>query len=85
MAFTDSTSSSVAVRQALYALTALHVSQFNKAMQFRAKAISALLASSQSSWSVKDRLQNIATGLLLTLFEVSIAIFHLWIQTYLLL
>ncbi len=70
MSFVDSSSSSIAVRQALYALTALHLYEFEKAMQFRAKAISALLDPTQSIWSIKDWLQNIAAGLLLSLFEV---------------
>jgi len=77
MSFIDSSSSSVAVRQALYALTALHLYEFDKAMQFKTKAICALLDSSQSRWSIKDRLQNIAAGLLLSLFEVCIAVFNL--------
>jgi hypothetical protein len=73
MSFTDSSSSSVAVRQALYALTALHLYGYAVASKYKGKAIRALdySHSLQTASSMKDRLQHIAADLLLGLFEVS--------------
>jgi hypothetical protein len=72
MSFTDNSSSSVAVRQALYALTALHLYGFEVAMRYKYKAVRALDHAHSLQWTsnTKDRLQHIAAGLLLSLFEV---------------
>lgn len=72
MSFTDSSSSSVAVRQALYALTALDLQGSDVAMLYKQKALQALFHSYslQNICRAKERLQQMATGLLLTLFEV---------------
>jgi hypothetical protein len=72
MSFTDSSSSSVAVRQALYAITALHLYGFDVAVRNKAKAVRALVHSQslQSTWNTKDQLQYLAACLLLSLFNV---------------
>ena len=72
MSFTDSSASSVAVRQALYALTALHVNGPAAAAKYKRKAVRALTFSHslQEFADTKERLQHIAAGLLLGLFEV---------------
>jgi hypothetical protein len=73
MSFTDSSSSSVAVRQALYALTALHLYGYEVGLRYKNKAVGTLarLHSSQATATTKDRLQYIAAGLLLGMFRVS--------------
>ena len=72
MSFTDTSSSSVAVRQALYALTALSLYGYDTALHYQTKAMKALYHaySMQENSSTKDRLQHIAAGLLLAAFEV---------------
>lgn len=71
MSFIDSTPSSVAVQQALYALIALYVyGSTARAMPFKVRAVTALSRSFPSSLNAKDGLQHIAAGLLLSLYEV---------------
>ncbi|KAF2663652.1 hypothetical protein BT63DRAFT_108716 [Microthyrium microscopicum] len=70
MSFTDNSLSSVAVRQALYALTAINLYGFETASIFRRKATQALLDSIETPLSARDQLQHIAAGLLLGLFEM---------------
>ncbi|KAH8665998.1 fungal-specific transcription factor domain-containing protein [Tricladium varicosporioides] len=71
MSFIDSTPSSVAVQQALYALIALYVyGCASRAMPFKVRAITALNQSFQSNVNAKDGLQHIAAGLLLSLYEM---------------
>lgn len=75
MSFTDNYSSSIAVRQALYALTALHLRGRVIATQHKEKALRALASSYSKGYmfSNKEQLQHLAAGLLLTLFEVCTA------------
>ena len=70
MSFADDSPSSAAVRQALYALTALHIHDFQRATKLKAKAIRSLFQSPQAGLDVKDNLQRVAAGLLLSLCEV---------------
>jgi hypothetical protein len=70
MSFIDSSTSSVAVLQALYAVTALLLYGPGKAEQYKARAISALSATFRYNMSIKEGLQRIAAGLLLSLYEV---------------
>jgi hypothetical protein len=76
MSFTDSSSSSVAVRQALYALTALHLYGYDVALGYKNKAVGALAHShsSQGNATTKDRLQHIAAGLLLGMLRVCVTL-----------
>jgi hypothetical protein len=70
MSFIDSSPSSVAVQQALYALIALYVYGRAQAIKFKVHAIKALNQSTGIRLSTKDGLQRIVAGLLLSIYEV---------------
>ena len=71
MAFIDHSATSVAVRQGLYALTALHLHRNDQAASHKWKSLQALRVSNhQQQYDPKDRLQQLAASLLLTMFEV---------------
>jgi hypothetical protein len=70
MSFIDNSPSSIAVRQALYALIAFYMYGRGPAMRYKVNAITALRHSLQYSLVAKDGLQHIAAGLLLSLYEV---------------
>jgi hypothetical protein len=70
MSFTDSSPSSIAVQQALYALIALYVYGSVRAMPYKVKAITTLSNSFPEMINIKNGLQHIAAGLLLSLYEV---------------
>jgi hypothetical protein len=70
MSFIDNSPFSMAVQQALYALIAFYVYGHARAMRYKVNSITALRYSLQCGLTAKDRLQHIAAGLLLSLYEV---------------
>jgi hypothetical protein len=70
MSFIDSTPSTLAVQQAVYALIAVYMYGPLYGMPFKFKAITALNRSFSTRLNAKDGLQHIAAALLLCLYEV---------------
>lgn len=71
MSLVDRSDSTIAVQQALYALIALRIYGSKIALSYKLRAINALRNSMRKGLVAKDGLQHIATGLLLSLYEVS--------------
>lgn len=71
MSLVDRSDSTIAVQQALYALIALRIYGSKIALIYKIRAIYALRNSMRKGLVAKDGLQHIATGLLLSLYEVS--------------
>lgn len=70
IALTDTGAPPKAVLHAILALSYLHKHQYAKALAYRASAVSLLSSSLEAGSSVKVAFQNIATSMLLCMFEV---------------
>jgi hypothetical protein len=71
MAFADSSSSSCAVLQAIFALASLHLYGQSQAIVFKEKALLAIEASLNEGSGMREVLQRIAAAMILGLYEVS--------------
>ena len=80
IAFSDTSKSSKAVLHAVLALSSSHMCRHKEALAYRATALSLLSASLTAGSAQKTAFQNIASSLLLCLFEVRSACSHLWSQ-----
>ena len=71
MSFADSSSSSCAVLQAIFALASLHLYGQSQGIVFKEKALLAMEASSSERSGMREALQRIAAAMILGLYEVS--------------
>ena len=71
MSFADSSSSSCAVLQAIFALASLHLYGQSQAIVFKENALLAIEASSSEGSGTREVLQRIAAAMILGLYEVS--------------
>lgn len=70
MALFDTSSSSNAVLQAIYALSAYRLNGPSQSVAYKVEAINFLTASMKEFSSTKDSLQTLAASMLLCLYEV---------------
>lgn len=70
MSFADSSSSSCAVLQAIFALASLHLYGQSQAIVFKEKALLAIEASSNERSGMREVLQRIAAAMIMGLYEI---------------